>query len=690
MSPRKRKKPVDSAQATDTNDKRGACSACRTRKVRCDLAPGATACKRCIEGGLSEECIIQASRTRSRGNSAPPLDLGSQPQATGPRNRHNNHSIQQRSTSTTRGSSTDQSRPPPPPSIDSTRPTKRQRHRSFSHEPIYSTGSLTSVPEVDELESGTDQLEPLPLPLAEFYDHWAAGDNQMDDAGTDATDSDAKEFISMHHQDDEEPDASESDGEDRLKADSDAEDKSSDDGLVAQIRQQLPSAKPQAKRVPAKQKQPTKSTRKASKSTPVVFASLNDPATCVNYPPVFKIQCCVQQFQGSKLSSSPFQIKSSITLADLCDKVADKLNRHTHHVRLQYRLESDKGKPVFTSIQSDEELELFMDRMRPLIVPQLLSNGKISARPLKPILVIFDDSRNDESVESPARPSTGNSRKAGMKGSSKTPSNNELDGANKQQDWIEALHKRYQCDDHSKGDTLVYCYRAKDSTDCYALTHNHIAAWALQIMRKTATVDEKPLALLSLTKRSKKDEPEPAIGQTMQPVPMHAPAPVPYAYPPPPVIVVPPAAPAWGGHGPHGPHGYPGYPPLAPHPMAGHAAAHMSHPTTPSLLTVELPNANPTETVPFPDIIRWFSFLDQRVRNDPRVNVTVDFTTFGPILQAKGFLDISQLSRDYVSVADLQAWLGVQVGTAIVIRSHVDTDIQAINAGKHVLPRTDN
>ncbi|KAF8431517.1 hypothetical protein L210DRAFT_866544, partial [Boletus edulis BED1] len=649
MSPRKRKKPVDSAQATDTNGKhtiykRGACSACRTRKVRWDLAP---ACKRCIEGGLSEECIIQASRTRSRGNSAHPLDLGSQPQATGPRNRHNNHSIQQRSTSTTRGSSTDQSRPPPPPSIDSTRPTKRQRHRSFSHEPIYSTGSLTSVPEVDELESGTDQLEPLPLPLAEFYDHWAAGDNQMDDAGTDATDSDAKEFISMHHQDDEEPDASESDGEDCLKADSDAEDKSSDDGL----------------RVPAKQKQPTKSTRKASKSTPVVFASLNDPATCV-----FKIQCCVQQFQGSKLSSSPFQIKSSITLTDLCDKVADKLNRHTHHVWLQYRLESDKGKPVFTPIQSDEELELFMDRMRPLIVPQLLSNGKISARPLKPILVIFDDSRNDESVKSPARPSTGNGCKVGMKGSSKTPSNNELDGANKQQDWIEALHQRYQCDDHSKGDTLVYCYRAKDSTDCYALTHNHIAAWALQIV----------------------NEPEPAIGQTMQPVPMHAPAPVPYAYPPPPVIVVPPAAPAWGGRGPHGPHGYPGYPPLAPHPMAGHAAAHMSHPTTPSLLTVELPNANPTETVPFPDIIRWFSFLDQRVRNDPRVNVTVDFTTFGPILQVKGFLNISQLSHDYVSVADLQAWLGVQIGTAIVIRSHVDTDIQAINAGKHVLPRTDN
>ena len=203
-------------------------------------------------------------------------------------------------------------------------------------------------------------------------------------------------------------------------------------------------------------------------------------------------------------------------------------------------------------------------------------------------------------------------------------------------------------------------------------------------MRKTATVDEKPLLLLSLTKRSKKDELEVVAGHTMQPVPMPTPVPAPYAYPPPPVIVVPPAAP-WGGHS------YPGYlpsslPPGPPHTMARHA----SYPTTLSLLTVELPNANTTETVPFSDVIRWFSYLDQRVQHNQHVNVSMNFTAFGPILQAKGFLDISQLSRDYVSVADLQAWLGVEVGTAIVIRLHVDTDIQAVNAGKHVLPQTDN
>ncbi|KAF8417369.1 hypothetical protein L210DRAFT_3511402 [Boletus edulis BED1] len=237
----------------------------------------------------------------------------------------------------------------------------------------------------------------------------------------------------------------------------------------------------------------------------------------------------------------------------------------------------------------------------------------------------------------------------------------------------------------------VYCYRAKNSTDCYALMHNHIAAWALQIMRKTATVDEKPLSLLSLTKRSKsQDGLEVAAGHMMQPVPVAPPMPAPYAYPPPPVIVMPPAAP-WGMQ-----HGYPGYLPPATlgslppaHTTLRHSTSHpatLSLPTTPSLLTVDLPNENPPETVPFPDIIRWFSFLDQRLRHDPCVNVSMDFSAFGPVLQAKGFLDIAQLSGNYVSVENLQAWLGVEVGTALVIRSYVDLDIQAVNAGKHVLP----
>ena len=108
----------------------------------------------------------------------------------------------------------------------------------------------------------------------------------------------------------------------------------------------------------------------------------------------------------------PFQIQSSITLEDLSETVAEKLNQHARRVQLQYRLESDKAKAAFMSIQLDEELEMFKDHMRLLIMPQLLPSSKISTRPLKPVLVVFEDSGNDDSVEPPAHVSAGNSHKA--------------------------------------------------------------------------------------------------------------------------------------------------------------------------------------------------------------------------------------------------------------------------------------
>ncbi|KAI6002557.1 hypothetical protein EDC04DRAFT_2972422 [Pisolithus marmoratus] len=158
-------------------------------------------------------------------------------------------------------------------------------------------------------------------------------------------------------------------------------------------------------------------------------------------------------------------------------------------------------------------------------------------------------------------------------------------------------------------------------------------------MQKTATVNEKLLALLPLTKRSKSNDELEAAGHTMQPMPAAMPMPAPYAYAPPPVIIVPPATP-WGMQ-----QGYPGYPPmplgslLPPHMSTGH----MSHPAMPSLLTVDLPNEDlpqAPEMVSFPDII----------------------------------------------LETLQAWLGVEVETALVIRSYMDMDIQAVKVGKHVLP----
>lgn len=53
----------------------GACSACRARKVRCDVLPGANTCQRCEASGQGATCILETSRTRSvRSTSTPPVD----------------------------------------------------------------------------------------------------------------------------------------------------------------------------------------------------------------------------------------------------------------------------------------------------------------------------------------------------------------------------------------------------------------------------------------------------------------------------------------------------------------------------------------------------------------------------------------------------------------------------------------
>lgn len=55
--------------------KLGACSTCRAHKIRCEVAPGATICKRCERSGQGAACILGASRTRStRSSSTPPAD----------------------------------------------------------------------------------------------------------------------------------------------------------------------------------------------------------------------------------------------------------------------------------------------------------------------------------------------------------------------------------------------------------------------------------------------------------------------------------------------------------------------------------------------------------------------------------------------------------------------------------------
>lgn len=90
-------------------------------------------------------------------------------------------------------------------------------------------------------------------------------------------------------------------------------------------------------------------------------------------------------------SNIPFSINSTITLENLRTLISEKLDQseNTQAIRLQYRLDSDKAKMAPTSIQSQEELEIFVLKMRHLIVPPLLSSGKTSTRKLKPVTVCF-------------------------------------------------------------------------------------------------------------------------------------------------------------------------------------------------------------------------------------------------------------------------------------------------------------
>ncbi|KAK2463990.1 hypothetical protein APHAL10511_004041 [Amanita phalloides] len=108
-----------------------------------------------------------------------------------------------------------------------------------------------------------------------------------------------------------------------------------------------------------------------------------DLATCV-----FKIPSAVKNPDGS---NSPFTIESSISLEDLHNDVAEKLGRHPRVIQLWYKLTSNKAKAPATSIQSDEELEIFMDQMRVHLVPPRLANGKCSKRAPKNITICFED-----------------------------------------------------------------------------------------------------------------------------------------------------------------------------------------------------------------------------------------------------------------------------------------------------------
>ena len=109
--------------------------------------------------------------------------------------------------------------------------------------------------------------------------------------------------------------------------------------------------------------------------------------------------------------NAPITIPSVTTLDNLRIAVAEKLGRFPGLVMLQYRLSTDNAKIGIISIQTNDELQLFKERLRNLIVPPRLANGKVSTRTPKPVLVFFEDAGISSETKETLTASAGSSSK---------------------------------------------------------------------------------------------------------------------------------------------------------------------------------------------------------------------------------------------------------------------------------------
>lgn len=99
--------------------------------------------------------------------------------------------------------------------------------------------------------------------------------------------------------------------------------------------------------------------------------------------------------KGQDQANIPFVVQSTVSFDALRMQVAEKLRCFPGLLQLRYNLDSDKPKDPPTSIQTEEELKLFIAQTRSLIVPQRLAKGKLSTRQLRKVIVRFKDGSTD-------------------------------------------------------------------------------------------------------------------------------------------------------------------------------------------------------------------------------------------------------------------------------------------------------
>ena len=165
--------------------------------------------------------------------------------------------------------------------------------------------------------------------------------------------------------------------------------------------------------------------------------------------------------------------------------IGKKLDHFSRLLKLCYRLNIDKAKDNVTTIHNEEEMKIFKDRMRPLIVPQRLSNGKISTQILKQVIIFFEDSSGSVSTGGSAgsrRLKSTNSKGSRKKVIIDDGTLNALEENQTQKTiktMIADLQKCWKCTTHSK-DKEKCCWQSEGI--CYELSFNHLGFWAIEIV----------------------------------------------------------------------------------------------------------------------------------------------------------------------------------------------------------------
>jgi hypothetical protein len=218
---------------------------------------------------------------------------------------------------------------------------------------------------------------------------------------------------------------------------------------------------------------------------------------------VFEISCLIK---GPSGGFKAFNFTSDSTFDDLIDLAAEKIRSHPRHLRLRYRVGTPVGKggQDGTDITTTEELKLFVEHMRPQIVPQRTATGKISNRVLKPVRVYFVDGSENECYDDEGSNKRGTKKvrthlfnEAHLLSTIQkvTSSHMPMENSNltevrsKREMVIEKLQTIYYCNIHTEGTSSgskgrpVHCWPDPNHHNMhYAILPTNFNFWALQIV----------------------------------------------------------------------------------------------------------------------------------------------------------------------------------------------------------------